>query len=153
MSVRKNRKGAWRATRTSGVVTAFVTAAAIVSVGPVQAQSTVQPVRVQVQVQPTAQLSAWVSDGWGGGTITSQPAGINCHQEAWDPYGSGEPQPDPTGACTASFEVGTTVTFTATADPGSYVNFGPVPNPVTVQSGYNFTWVMFCPDDGLCSAG
>ncbi|MFE5871868.1 hypothetical protein ACFQ6V_24945 [Streptomyces roseifaciens] len=144
MSTRKNRKGAWRVT---GVVTAFVTAAAIVSVAPVQAHAH------QVQVQPTAQLYAWVSDGWGGGTITSQPAGINCHQEAWDPYGTGEPQPNPTGACAASFEVGTTVTFTATPDPGSYINFGPVPNPVTVQSGYNFTWVMFCPEGGLCSAG
>ncbi|MFE7246061.1 hypothetical protein [Streptomyces sp. NPDC057580] len=133
----KNRNGAWRAT---GVVTALATAAAIASVAPVQAQS-------------TAQLSAYVSDGWGGGTITSQPAGINCHQSAWDPYGTGEPQPDPTGTCTASFPVGTTVTFTATADPGSFVNFSPDPNPVTVRAGYNHTWVMFCPIEGLCSAG
>ncbi|MFF7893518.1 hypothetical protein ACFZDI_16765 [Streptomyces sp. NPDC007907] len=67
--MRKNRTGVWRAT---GVVTALATAAAIASVAPAQAQT-------------TAQLSAYVSDGWGGGTITSQPAGINCHQEAWDP--------------------------------------------------------------------
>ncbi|MDQ0581328.1 hypothetical protein [Streptomyces rishiriensis] len=136
--MRKNRKGAWRAT---GIVTALATAAAIASVAPVQAQS-------------TAQLSAWVSDGWGGGTITSTPAGINCHQTAWDPYAADpEPQPYPTGNCTASFEIGTRVTFTATPDSGSYLNDGPTPNPVTIRTGYNFTWVMFCPDGGLCSAG
>ncbi|MEU1312901.1 hypothetical protein ABZ419_28955 [Streptomyces cinnamoneus] len=135
--MRKTRRGAWRAT---GVVTAFATAAAIVSVAPAQAQ-------------PTAELSAWITDGWGGGTVTSQPAGINCHTTAWDPYSGNDPPENPTGACTASFEVGTTVTFTATPDPGSYVNFGPMPNPVTVQNGYNFTWAMFCPDEGLCSAG
>ncbi|MFJ9025461.1 hypothetical protein ACIRPU_36640 [Streptomyces sp. NPDC102259] len=136
--MRKNGKGAWRA---AGLVTALATAAAIASVAPVQAQS-------------TAQLSAWVSDGWGGGTITSQPAGIHCHQSAWDPYATDpEPQPYPTGTCTASFEVGTTVTFTATPDSGSHTNDGPTPNPVTIRTGYNFTWVMFCPDGGLCSAG
>ncbi|WP_318216689.1 hypothetical protein [Streptomyces sp. SCL15-6] len=135
--MRKKRCTVWRAT---GVVTALVTAAAIASVAPAQAQS-------------TAQLSAYVSDGWGGGTITSQPAGINCHQSAWDPYTSNQPQPHPTGTCTASFEVGTTVTFTATPDSGSYVNFAPSPNPVTIRTGYNYTGVVFCPDDGLCSAG
>ena len=88
-----------------------------------------------------------------GGTITSQPAGINCHTSAWDPYAPGASAPSPTGTCTASFTVGTTVTFTATPDPGSYINAGPDPNPVTVRTGYNFTWVMFCPNDGLCSAG
>ena len=104
---------AWRAT---GILTALATAAAIVSVAPAHAQT-------------TAQLSSWVSDGWGGGTITSRPAGINCHQAATpDPYG-GDPQPSPTGTCTATFEVGTTVTFTATPDP----------NPVTIRTGYNFT--------------
>ncbi|MGW2048948.1 hypothetical protein ACWCPF_27745 [Streptomyces sp. NPDC001858] len=134
---RKNRTGAWRA---AGVVTAFATAAAIASAAPVQAQS-------------TAQLSAWVTDGWGGGTVTSQPAGINCHTTAWDPYAEEQPQPYPSGPCTATFEVGTTVTFTATPDPGSVVNDGPTPNPVTIRTGYNFTWVMFCPINGLCSAG
>ncbi|MGI5133876.1 hypothetical protein [Streptomyces sp. CA-106110] len=135
----KNRSRAWRAT---GVVTALATAAAIASVAPAQAQS-------------TAQLSAYVSDGWGGGTITSQPAGINCHQSAWDPYSTGDPQPYPTGTCTctASFPVGTTVHFTATADAGSYVNIPPDPNPVTIRTGYNYTGVVFCPNDGLCSAG
>ncbi|MEU3335257.1 hypothetical protein ACWCQ1_00390 [Streptomyces sp. NPDC002144] len=134
--MRKTRHGAWRA---AGVVTALATAAAIASVAPAQAQS-------------TAQLSAYVSDGWGGGTITSQPVGINCHTSAWDPY-AGDPAPNPTGTCTATFQVGTTVTFTATPDSGSYINDGPTPNPVTVRTGYNFTWVMFCPTDGLCSAG
>ncbi|MEV4434611.1 hypothetical protein [Streptomyces sp. NPDC049555] len=135
--MRRKTHGAWRAT---GVVTALVTAVAMASVAPVQAQS-------------TAQLSAWISDGWGGGTITSQPAGINCHTQAWDPYTSPDPAPTPTGNCTATFPVGTTVTFTATPDPGSYINDGPRPNPVTIRSGYNYTWVMFCPNDGLCSAG
>ncbi|MGJ5755518.1 hypothetical protein FB563_3750 [Streptomyces puniciscabiei] len=131
-------RNAWRAT---GVVTALATAAAIASAAPAQAQS-------------TAQLTAWVSDGWGGGTITSRPAGINCHQAAWDdPYGNNAGQPYPTGTCTATFQVGTTVTFTATPDSGSFVNGGPDPNPVTVRTGYNHTWVMFCPNDGLCSAG
>ncbi|WAU79387.1 hypothetical protein O1Q96_06270 [Streptomyces sp. Qhu-G9] len=134
--MRTNRRRAWRAT---GVVTALATAAAIASVAPAQAQ--------------TAQLSAWISDGWGGGTVTSQPAGINCHTTAWDPYASTEPPLNPTGACTAAFEVGTTVTFTATPDEGSYTNFDPTPNPVTIRAGYNFTWAMFCPSDGLCSAG
>ncbi|MEV1066923.1 hypothetical protein [Streptomyces sp. NPDC050263] len=95
----------------------------------------------------------WVTDGWGGGTVTSRPAGINCHTSAWDPYAEDQPQPYPSGPCTATFEVGTTVAFTATPDPGSVVNDGPTPNPVTVRTGYNFTWVMFCPINGLCSAG
>ncbi|ARZ69876.1 hypothetical protein SMD11_4268 [Streptomyces albireticuli] len=143
--MRKNAHRAWRAT---GIVTALATAAAIASVAPVQAQATA-PVPARV----TAELSAWITDGWGGGTVTSQPAGINCHTTAWDPYGSEEPPWNPAGICTASFEIGTTVTFTATPDPGSYVNFHPTPNPVTVRAGYNFTWAMFCPEDGLCSAG
>ncbi|MFE8964979.1 hypothetical protein [Streptomyces iakyrus] len=98
--MRNDRAGFWRVT---GVLTALATAAAIASAAPAQAQT-------------TAQLSAYVSDGWGCGTITSQPAGINCHT-------------------------------------GSYVNDGPSPNPVTISTGYNYTWVMFCPSGGLCSAG
>lgn len=66
----KYRKPAWRA---MGVITALATTATIGFVAPAQAQS-------------TAQLSAYVADGWGGGTITSSPAGINCHISAWDPY-------------------------------------------------------------------
>ncbi|MFE0046533.1 hypothetical protein [Streptomyces albireticuli] len=143
--MRKKRNRAWRAT---GIVTALATAAAIASVAPVQAQTQSQP-----QARVTAELSAWISDGWGGGTVTSQPAGINCHTTAWDPYGSEDPPWNPEGTCTASFEVGTVVTFTATADPGSYVNFDPIPNPVTIRDGYNFTWAMFCPIDGLCYPG
>lgn len=143
--MRKYRNRAWRAT---GVVTALATAAAIASVAPVQAQTA-----APAQARTAAELSAWITDGWGGGTVTSQPAGINCHTTAWDPYGSEEPPWNPTGPCTASFEIGTTVTFTATPDPGSYVNFYPDPNPVTVHAGYNYTWAMFCPADGLCSAG
>ncbi|MGW2936901.1 hypothetical protein ACWDA7_34770 [Streptomyces sp. NPDC001156] len=134
----KNRNRAWRAT---GVVTVLATAAAIASVAPAEAQS-------------TAQVTAYTYDGWGGGTITSQPAGINCHQFAWDPYGTeAPPNPNPTGTCTASFPVGTTVHFTATADPGSFVDFPPDPNPVTIRAGYNYTGVVFCPTDGLCFPG
>ncbi|WP_405771342.1 hypothetical protein OG539_41050 [Actinacidiphila glaucinigra] len=130
----RNSNGARRA---AGFVTAFATAVAIASITPVQAS--------------TAQLYVWF-DGWGGGTVTSQPAGINCHTTAWDPYATEEPQPNPTGTCAASFEVGTTVTFTATPDTGSHINFAPDPNPVTVVNGYNFTWAMFCPDEGLCNS-
>ncbi|WP_046729749.1 hypothetical protein [Streptomyces humi] len=133
-----NRYGnrVWSAT---GVITALATAAAI-------------GFAVSAQAQSTAQLSAYVGDGWGGGTVTSSPAGINCHIPAWDPYG-GDQAPDPTGTCTTGFVIGTTVHFTATADTGSYVNFPPDPNPVTVHSGYNYTSAVFCPNDGLCSAG
>ncbi|MFF8525946.1 hypothetical protein ACF05X_27930 [Streptomyces werraensis] len=131
-----NNHRAWRAT---GVITAVATTAAIGFAAPAQAQ-------------PTAQLGAYVTDGWGGGTITSSPAGINCHVSAWDPY-SGDNPPNATGPCTATFTVGTTVHFTATADAGSSINFPPDPNPVTIRDGYNYTWVMFCPNDGLCSAG
>ncbi|WP_330337816.1 hypothetical protein [Streptomyces sp. NBC_00557] len=132
----KYRKPAWRA---MGVITALATTATIGFVAPAQAQS-------------TAQLSAYVADGWGGGTITSSPAGINCHISAWDPY-AGDQQPSPTGTCTATFSVGTTVHFSATADAGSYVNIPPDPNPVTIRAGYNYTGVVFCPNNGLCSSG
>ncbi|MFB7334445.1 hypothetical protein ACFC00_22775 [Streptomyces adustus] len=79
------------------------------------------------------------------------PPGVNCHTSAWDPYAGDQP-PAPTGTCTASFPIGTTVHFSATADAGSHVNIPPDPNPVTVRVGYNFTGVVFCPDDGLCSS-
>ncbi|MFD4598681.1 hypothetical protein ACFWPQ_11675 [Streptomyces sp. NPDC058464] len=130
------RNRAWRAI---GAIAALATTASIGFAAPAQART-------------NAQLNAYVSDGWGGGTITSNPAGINCHTTAWDPYG-GDPAPDPTGTCTASFPIGTTVHFNATADAGSYVNIPPDPNPVAIRSGYNYTGVVFCPNDGLCSAG
>lgn len=116
-------------------------AAALGSAAPAQAGYSTQ----------VGQLYAWISDGWGGGTVTSTPAGINCHQAAWDSEGTA-PQQDPTGACSASFPVGTSVHLTATPDPGSSLNGGPDPNPVTVSPGYNSVWVMFCPNDGLCSS-
>ncbi|MFF1722406.1 hypothetical protein [Streptomyces sviceus] len=95
---------------------------------------------------------AWI-DGWGGGTVTSKPAGISCHTTAWDPYSEEAPPANSTGPCEARFPVGTTVTFTATPDPGSGLNGGPDPASLTVRSGYNAVWAMFCPTDGLCSAG
>jgi hypothetical protein len=45
-------------------------------------------------------------DGTGSGSVSSTPAGIACTA-------------DPASDCTESFELGTTVTLTATADPGS----------------------------------
>ncbi|MEU1480568.1 hypothetical protein [Streptomyces sp. NPDC005760] len=95
---------------------------------------------------------AWI-DGWGGGTVTSRPAGISCHTTAWDPYSGEEPPAGSTGPCEARFPVGTTVTFTATPDPGSYTNGSVDPASLTVRAGYNAVWAMFCPTDGLCSAG
>ncbi|MEV6205835.1 hypothetical protein [Kitasatospora sp. NPDC051914] len=145
MSIRPalHRLGTVAARRTIVVTTALATAAAL---------GTAAPLAAGAATPDQGQLYSWVSDGWGGGTITSQPAGINCHQEAWEPY-SDTYQEYPTGSCAASFPVGTTVTFTATADPGSYVNAGPDPVSVTVRSGYNSVWVMFCPQDDLCSSG
>jgi hypothetical protein len=125
------------------VSAALVTAAALGTAAPVRAQP----------AYPTqqGQLYAWISDGWGGGTVISAPAGINCHQTAWNPDGT-TPQEPPTGACSASFPSGTSVTLTATPDPGSVLNGSPDPNPVRVSPGYNSVWVMFCPKDGLCSS-
>lgn len=106
----------------------------------------------------TTNLQIWI-DGWGAGTVTSSPAGINCHQgPAINPYESNQTQSQ-SGTCLASFPVGTVVTVTATADPGSDVNYldcgGATGNPCkrTVTSGYNAATAMFCPTDGLCSAG
>ncbi|MER5638816.1 hypothetical protein ABT095_17865 [Kitasatospora sp. NPDC002227] len=112
---------------------------------------------------PTGHLSVWVSDGFGGGTVTG-PGGIHCYQGPWaDPYGD-VPQPDPTGTCDAAFPVGTSVTLTARADPGSYINYWDPPSSLCnyhsysctvtlkVVQGYNAADFMFCPEDGLCSA-
>ncbi|GAA1566190.1 hypothetical protein GCM10009678_56360 [Actinomadura kijaniata] len=132
-----------RARRVAVATAALVAAAAFGAAAPAQA-------RVE-----QGRLYVWVSDGWGGGTVTSNPAGINCHQEAWDPYADSSgntPQQTSAGTCDANFPVGTTVTLTATPDPGSYVNVGPDPNPVTIRSGYNSSYVVFCPNDGLCSS-
>ncbi|OKK04428.1 hypothetical protein AMK26_13790 [Streptomyces sp. CB03234] len=123
--------------RTAPDAAVLVTTATLGTAAPVQAQT------------QQGRLYVWVSDGWGGGTVTSTPAGINCHQAAADPYGS-TPQQDPTGSCSASFPVGTSVTLTVTPDPGSYINYGPDPNPVRVSSGHNAAYVMFCPVDSLC---
>ncbi|MFF5970089.1 hypothetical protein ACFY7C_01040 [Streptomyces sp. NPDC012769] len=135
----QKHKGARGVRRVMVAAVALGTAATIGTAAPVQAQP------------QQATVSAWVSDGWGGGTVTSRPAGINCHQEAW-PSDSTEYQQEPTGSCHADFPVGTTVTFTATADPGSFVNYGPAPASLTVRAGYNATHVMFCPDHDLCTS-
>ncbi|KQV11887.1 hypothetical protein [Kitasatospora sp. Root107] len=139
-----HRFGAGAAWRTMAVITALATAAALGTVAPVTAQA--------VTPAQQGQLYSWI-DGWGGGTVTSRPAGIDCHQSAWDPYAPDATyQPPPTGSCAAAFPVGTYVTFTATPDPGSYVNGSPDPGSLTVRSGYNSVWAMFCPEDNLCSS-
>ncbi|RPF34685.1 hypothetical protein [Streptomyces sp. TLI_185] len=138
----RRRAGARSAWRPVMAATLLAAAAALGTAAPVHAL----PAATQ-----RATVSAWISDGWGGGTVTSNPAGINCHTTAWDPYAEdAQPQPNPSGPCEASFPVGTTITFTATPDPGSNVNFPPDPNPLTVRAGYNAVWAMFCPNDGLC---
>ncbi|WP_198944126.1 hypothetical protein [Streptomyces sp. CB03234] len=55
--------------------------AMVVAVAPGTAAGlgTVAPVQAAPQ---QATVSVWTSDGWGGGTVISQPAGINCHQPA-----------------------------------------------------------------------
>ncbi|WP_128429935.1 hypothetical protein [Streptomyces cyaneus] len=133
---RRGAATAWRA----GIV-----ATALAAVGVL---GTAAPVGSQTQ---QGQVAVWISDSFGGGTVTSRPAGINCHVVAFlNPYESEEPRPDQTGTCSASFPVGTTVTFTATADPGSRLNTGPDPSRLTVNPGYNPVYVTFCPEDGLC---
>ncbi|MEU6143470.1 hypothetical protein ABZ848_24300 [Streptomyces sp. NPDC047081] len=127
----------------AGAALALAAAAALTTAGPAGAGT--------VAATQQSTVYAWI-DGWGGGTVTSSPAGISCHTTAWDPYGSEEPQPGSTGPCSASFPVGTTVTFTATPDTGSAVNGGPDPASLTVRAGYNSVWAMFCPNDGLCSS-
>lgn len=109
----------------------------------------------------TGAVYVWI-DGWGSGTVTSSPVGINCHLStpAGYPYDEYEGDQTITGPCQANFPAGTVVTMTATPDPGSNLN-GPMDcgtewgNPCkrTVVSGYNSVWAMFCLDDGLCSAG
>jgi hypothetical protein len=75
------------------------------------------------------------------------------------PYETQEP-PTQTGPCEADFPVGTVVTLTATPDPGNNAQGGMdcgsgYSNPChkTMVSGYNAVTAMFCPDNGLCSAG
>ncbi|MFB7950453.1 hypothetical protein ACFC6L_36775 [Kitasatospora phosalacinea] len=135
----------------------FVVAAAALAT--VTAISTAAPVSARAATSTTtttttqSHVTAWTSDGWGGGTVVSHPAGINCHQSEWNPYEEeAAPQPDTSGTCDALFPVGTVVTFTATPDPGSNVNYGPDPASLTVRAGYNATYVVFCPNDNLCSA-
>lgn len=72
-----------------------------------------------------------VQGGTGQGTITSDPAGIDCT------LGFG----DPSGTCTATFPAGTKVKLKAEAAPGSKfegwapVNSCPKPKNLTVEAG------------------
>jgi hypothetical protein len=110
------------------------------------------------QTGTTSTLSVWI-DGWGSGTVTSSPAGINCHlaTSPGNPYEGGGEQ-TLSGPCHADFPVGTVVALTATPDANSELNgmdcgTGTVnPCKKTIVSGYNAVWAMFCPRDGLCSA-
>ncbi|MFF2115648.1 hypothetical protein [Rhodococcus koreensis] len=117
---------------------------------------------VVAETNDTSTLSVWI-DGWGSGTVTSSPSGINCHLVSPPGYPYEHESGDQTvsGQCYADFPVGTVVTVTATPDAGNYLNGldcgsgGMLENPCmrTVTSGYNSAWAMFCPDGGLCSAG
>lgn len=130
-------------------------------VGTISNDDTAPPPPTTTTPTPTggqATVSVWI-DGWGSGTVTSSPAGISCHvQYSGDPYGD-DFTGSMTGPCDASFAVGSPVTLTATADPGSHLNSmdcGTYANPCTrtVTSGYNPVWVSFCPDNnGLCFPG
>ncbi|BAW07284.1 InlB B-repeat-containing protein [Nocardia seriolae] len=103
-------------------------------------------------VKDTAQLQIWF-DGWGGGTVTSSPAGINCHQSRYDwQTGAGG---QITGTCAISVPAGTSVTLTARPDPDSYFNLwdqGDTPTITRTVSGSSSATVVFCPNDDLCSA-
>ncbi|WP_413253689.1 hypothetical protein [Streptomyces pseudovenezuelae] len=81
---------------------------------------------------------AWI-DGWGGGTVTSRPAGISC-TTAWNPYGSEEP-PSKSRPSSASFPVARPSLSTATHAPGSGVNGEPAPASLTVRAGHNTVWL------------
>ncbi|MGK5556541.1 hypothetical protein ACSNOI_33515 [Actinomadura kijaniata] len=131
--------GGARGRRGAMATAVLVAAAALSAAVPAQARA------------EQGQLYVWTTDGWGGGTVTSSPAGINCHQTAWNPYEDTSRQAS-SDACSASFPVGTVVTLTAVPDPGSSINYGPDPNPVRIRSGYNSSYVMFCPNEGLCSS-
>ena len=127
--------------------TAFLNAALVLNAVPAAA------------AQPTSTLSVWI-DGWGSGTVTSTPAGINCTMTSSDgnPWENENWNQTLSGSCHASFAVGTLVTMTATPAADSHLNGsdcgGPSGNPCsrTITSGYNAAWAMFCPRDDLCSA-
>ena len=76
-----------------------------------------------------------VQGGTGQGTITSDPAGIDCA------IGFG----DPSGTCEATFEAGTRVRLKAEAAPGSKfegwapVNSCPKPKNLTIEAGRTHT--------------
>ncbi|MDF3145322.1 MULTISPECIES: hypothetical protein [unclassified Streptomyces] len=131
----RRRLGAGTPWRKVLVATALAATAAL---------STAAPVGAQTQ---QGQVVVWIDDSFGGGTVTSQPAGINCHVVAFlNPYESEEGRPGQTGTCSASFPVGTTVTFIATPDPGSHFNSADPPRLTVGAPGYNTAWISFCPD-------
>lgn len=111
------------------------------------ALSTAAPVGAAHAATQNGQVVVWMDDSFGGGTVTSQPAGINCHVAAFlNPYESEQGRPAQTGTCSASFPVGTTVTFVATADPGSSFNAADPPRLTVGAPGYNTAWISFCPN-------
>jgi List-Bact-rpt repeat protein len=65
-------------------------------------------ITVRTQSSFSTGTVAIIPGGNGSGTITSQPAGINCKLGA-----------EVTGTCSAAYPVGTVVRLTATAAPGS----------------------------------
>jgi hypothetical protein len=119
----------------------------------------VLPAASAAAAQPSSTLNVWI-DGWGSGTVTSNPPGINCTMTSSDgnPWENENWNQSLSGSCHASFPVGTVVTVTSTPAAGSALNNsdcgGQNGNPCrsTIGTGSNPVWVMFCPDDDLCSA-
>jgi hypothetical protein len=88
----------------------------------------------------TKVLQVWI-DGYGSGTIVSNPPGINCSTSS--------------GGCSAPFATGSTVTLTAVPDAGSHFNSfldcSSPASPCMVKMDYNRTvWSAFCPDNDVC---
>ncbi|NUP24114.1 MAG: hypothetical protein HOZ81_50275 [Streptomyces sp.] len=136
---RRRRLGTGNPWRKVLVATALAATAALSTTAPLGAAHAAETQQGQVVV--------WIHDSFGGGTVTSQPAGINCHVVAFlNPYESEEGRPGQTGTCSASFPVGTTVTFIATPDPGSYFNSADPPRLTVGAPGYNTAGISFCPN-------
>jgi hypothetical protein len=120
--------------------------------------TTVAPTATSTTSTSTAAVTISM-EGWGDGTVTSSPAGINCHLvTAGDPYGSDFNQVL-TGPCEANFPVGSVVTLTGTPDAGSYTgdllcgSTSGNPCRKTVVDGFNLVVATFCHYEEVCSAG
>ena len=120
--------------------------------------TTVAPTATSTTSTSTAAVTISM-EGWGDGTVSSSPAGINCHLvTTGDPYGSDFNQVL-TGPCEANFPVGSVVTLTGTPDAGSYTgdllcgSTSGNPCGKTVVDGFNLVVATFCHYEEVCSAG